>query len=75
MINPYERGEQYEPKIIAEEMDELLDELDAFLLEDRFQSEEEKNMYLQKLYGFLAATNNPRVRDMIRYIEGEYGTK
>lgn len=54
-------------------MDAFLGELDAFLSEGRFQSEEEKNEYLHKLYGYLAATNNPRVQDMIRYIETEYG--
>jgi hypothetical protein len=53
-------------------MDAFLVELDAFLLEDRFESEEEKDMYLRKLYGYLAATNNPRVREMIHYIEAEY---
>ncbi|MBP6881493.1 MAG: hypothetical protein KBC35_02600 [Candidatus Pacebacteria bacterium] len=72
MKNNFEQSDQYEPKVIAEEIDETLAELDALLLEDRFQSEEEKNSYLRKLYGLLSASNNDRVREMIRYIETEY---
>lgn len=73
MTSHFEHNEQFEPKVIAEEIDETLAEIDALLLEDRFQSEEEKEMYLRKLYGLLAATNNGRVREMIHYIENEYG--
>lgn len=73
MTSHFERNEQFEPKVIAEEIDETLAEIDALLLDDRFQSEEEKEMYLRKLYGLLAATNNRRVREMIHYIENEYG--
>jgi hypothetical protein len=38
-----------------------------------FQSKEEKDYYIRKLYTLLGATNNPHVRDMIRYIEKQYG--
>lgn len=72
MKSNFEQSDQYEPKVIAEEIDETLAELDALLFEDRFQSEEEKNTYLRKLYGLLAASNNNRVREMIHYIESEY---
>ncbi len=72
MVNHFERGEHLESKIIQEEIDALLAEIDALLIEGRFQSEEEKELYLGKLYGLYAASNNDQVREMIRYIETEY---
>lgn len=73
MTNHFERGEHLESATILEEIDALLAEIDALLIEGRFQSEEEKDMYLRKLYLLNAASNNDKVREMIHYIETEYG--
>jgi hypothetical protein len=72
MTNHFERGEHLESATILEEIDVLLAEIDALLIDGRFQSEEEKELYLGKLYGLYAASNNDKVRDMIHYIETEY---
>jgi len=67
--------EQFEqPPIITEQVEQLLDEVDALLSEGRFQSIEEKDLYLRKLYGLRAVSNDKRIQDLIRYIETEYGT-
>ncbi len=67
--------EQFEqPPIITEQVERLLDEVDALLSEGRFQSIEEKDLYLRKLYGLRAVSNDKRIQELIRYIETEYGT-
>lgn len=67
--------EQFEqPPIITEQVEQLLDEVDSLLSEGRFQSIEEKDLYLRKLYGLRAVSNDKRIQDLIRYIETEYGT-
>ncbi|MEN9922082.1 MAG: hypothetical protein RL097_358 [Candidatus Parcubacteria bacterium] len=67
--------EQFEqPPIIIEQVEQLLDEVDSLLSEGRFQSIEEKDLYLRKLYGLRAVSNDKRIQDLIRYIETEYGT-
>jgi hypothetical protein len=67
--------EQFEqPPIIIEQVEQLLDEVDSLLSEGRFQSIEEKDLYLRKLYGLRAVSNDNRIQDLIRYIETEYGT-
>jgi hypothetical protein len=55
-------------------VEQLLDEVDSLLSEGRFQSIEEKDLYLRKLYGLRAVSNDNRIQDLIRYIETEYGT-
>jgi hypothetical protein len=67
--------EQFEqPPIIIEQVEQLLDEVDSLLSEGRFQSIEEKDLNLRKLYGLRAVSNDKRIQDLIRYIETEYGT-
>jgi hypothetical protein len=67
--------EQFEqPTIITEQVEQLLDEVDSLLSEGRFQSIEEKDLNLRKLYGLRAVSNDKRIQDLIRYIETEYGT-
>lgn len=69
----YRKGGNFEPKNVTESIDTLLDEIHAILDTGPFQSEEEKDMYLHKLYSLLAASNNTRVHDMIQYIRENYG--
>jgi hypothetical protein len=67
--------EQFEqPPIITEQVEQLLSEVDSLLSEGRFQSIDEKDLYLRKLYGLRAVSNDKRIQDLIRYIETEYGT-
>ena len=72
MAENFKPNEQREPIVIAEEIGSLLNEIDELLIEGRFQSVEEKDLYLRKLHAFLLISNNDRVREMIKYIETAY---
>jgi hypothetical protein len=60
---------------VEEVVDDAVHEVEARLLENegKFQSTEEKDGYLRKLYAALAVSNNAYVRDLIKYIEEWYG--
>lgn len=59
----------------AEQIDTLIAEIDSVLSKGRFQSEEEMSLYLAKLYAFYTTSGkgSPQLREMIDYIETEYG--
>lgn len=72
MKNNFENPNNNDIKSPEQIVDEAILEIDAILDKDGFQSEEEKNYYLRKLYGVLAINNSQKVRDRIKYIEDQY---
>ncbi len=72
MTYNFENSRNNDTKSPEQIVDELILEVDALLAKEEFQSEEEKNYYLRKLYGALAINNDPNVRDRIKYIEERY---
>ncbi len=67
-------SEGFEEMKTAEQLaDEVYGEVDFILSEGPFQSKEEKDFYLKKLITAYLATNEPRIRELIGYIEEQYG--